>query len=112
MNNFSDEMIDLQTTFRHTFEPELVEEIQSKSKIVELSAGETILEIEQTVRTMPIIIEGNVKVSRGRFNESLKTIDQIAFQKLDERLIVYLKEESKHSGSSLINLSHQPASLF
>ena len=107
MNNFSDEMIDLQTTFRHTFEPELVEEIQSKSKIVELSAGETILEIGQTVRTMPIIIEGNVKVSRGRFNELLKTIDQIAFQKLDERLIVYLKEESKHSGSSLINLSHQ-----
>jgi len=171
-------MIDLQTTFRHTFEPELLEEIQAKSKTVKLTAGETILEIGQTVRTMPIIIEGTVKVSRmdedgrelllyyinpnescamtftcclqqypseiravaeddvtmlaipvsvmdewlakfpswkafvmrtirGRFNELLKTIDQIAFQKLDERLIVYLKEKSKHSGSSLINLSHQ-----
>src|SRR4026209_1106585 len=64
MTNFSDAMIDLQTTFRHTIEPELLEEIQSKSKTVRLAAGETILEIGQTVRTMPIIIEGSVKVSR------------------------------------------------
>ncbi|MEO9257800.1 MAG: Crp/Fnr family transcriptional regulator [Crocinitomicaceae bacterium] len=42
-----------------------------------------------------------------RFNELLKTIDQIAFQKLDERLIHYLKEKSKATGSSLINLSHE-----
>ncbi|MBK9107403.1 MAG: Crp/Fnr family transcriptional regulator [Saprospiraceae bacterium] len=42
-----------------------------------------------------------------RFDELLKTIDQIAFQKLDERLIYYLKEKSKIAGSSLINLSHQ-----
>jgi CRP/FNR family transcriptional regulator len=37
----------------------------------------------------------------------LKAVDQIAFQKLDERLIAYLKEKSKQSGSRLINLSHQ-----
>ncbi|MBK8955030.1 MAG: Crp/Fnr family transcriptional regulator [Saprospiraceae bacterium] len=42
-----------------------------------------------------------------RFDELLKTIDQIAFQKLDDRLILYLKEKSRISGSSLINLSHQ-----
>jgi CRP/FNR family transcriptional regulator len=48
-----------------------------------------------------------MKTIRGRFNELLKTIDQVAFQKLDERLINYLKERSKTSGSSLINLSHQ-----
>ena len=42
-----------------------------------------------------------------RFNELLKTLDQIAFQKLDERLIVYLKEKSKATGSSLINASHE-----
>lgn len=44
---------------------------------------------------------------RNRFNELLKTIDQIAFQKLDERLINYLKEKSKATNSSLINLSHE-----
>ena len=44
---------------------------------------------------------------RHRFNELLKTIDHIAFQKLDERLESYLKEKSKATGSSLLNISHQ-----
>jgi CRP/FNR family transcriptional regulator len=44
---------------------------------------------------------------RSRFAELLKTIDQVAFQKLDERLINYLNQKVNTSGSSLINLSHQ-----
>ena len=48
-----------------------------------------------------------MKTIRSRFNEMLKTIDQIAFQKLDERLVNYLKEKSKTTGSALINLSHE-----
>jgi CRP/FNR family transcriptional regulator len=48
-----------------------------------------------------------MKTIRNRFNEMIKAIDQIAFQKLDERLVNYLKEKSKISGSSLINLSHE-----
>ncbi|CAN5399762.1 Crp/Fnr family transcriptional regulator [soil metagenome] len=48
-----------------------------------------------------------MKTIRARLNELLKTIDQIAFQKMDERLVHYLKEKSKALGSSLINLSHE-----
>jgi CRP/FNR family transcriptional regulator, anaerobic regulatory protein len=48
-----------------------------------------------------------MRTIRARFNEMLKAIDQIAFQKLDERLVTYLKEKSKLSGSAIINLSHQ-----
>lgn len=48
-----------------------------------------------------------MKTIRNRFNELLKTIDQIAFQKLDERLVHYLKEKSKATGSTLVNLSHE-----
>ena len=48
-----------------------------------------------------------MRTIRHRFNELLKTIDHIAFQKLDERLISYLKEKSKTTGSSLLNISHQ-----
>jgi CRP/FNR family transcriptional regulator len=48
-----------------------------------------------------------MKTIRGRFNELLGTIDQIAFHKLDERLVHFLKEKSKASGSALINLSHE-----
>ena len=44
---------------------------------------------------------------RMRFNELLRSIDQIAFMKLDERLITYLKDKSKTTGSSIINASHQ-----
>ena len=48
-----------------------------------------------------------MKTIRSRFNELLKTIDQVAFQKLDERLIYYLKERSHATGSSVLNLSHE-----
>jgi len=48
-----------------------------------------------------------MKTIRYRFHEMLNVIDQIAFQKLDERLVYYLKEKSKVTGSTLINLSHE-----
>lgn len=41
-----------------------------------------------------------------RFLELLKSIESIAFHKLDERLIAYLKEKKHHSGSSVIRGSH------
>lgn len=39
--------------------------------------------------------------------EVIKTIDEVAFKKMDERLVAYLKQKSKITNSSLINLSHQ-----
>lgn len=44
---------------------------------------------------------------KNRFDELLKTIDQIAFRNLDDRLVHFLREQSKMRGSTLINLSHQ-----
>ncbi len=41
-----------------------------------------------------------------RFIELLKTIDAIAFEKLDERLINYLKKKSEVFGKSALQLSH------
>lgn len=41
-----------------------------------------------------------------RFLEMLKSIESIAFHKLDERLIGYLKEKQRLSGSSVIKVSH------
>ena len=48
-----------------------------------------------------------MKTMHTRFNELLRAIDQIAFQKLDDRLISYLKEKAKAKNSTLINLSHE-----
>lgn len=42
-----------------------------------------------------------------RFNELLKTIHMIAFEKLDERLIHYLTEKSKITDSTVLDVSHQ-----
>ncbi|QEM05994.1 Crp/Fnr family transcriptional regulator [Mucilaginibacter rubeus] len=41
-----------------------------------------------------------------RFSELLKSIESIAFHKLDDRLIAYLKEKKRLSGSNLIRASH------
>jgi CRP/FNR family transcriptional regulator len=41
------------------------------------------------------------------FTEVVRSIDDIAFKKTDDRLVSYLKEKSKISGSSLVNLTHQ-----
>ena len=165
-------------TLKNSFEPELLKEMEAKAKTLTAKEGEVILEIGQTVRVIPLLLKGSLKISRldesgrelllyyvntsescamtftccmqqypsevrataesevafiaipiavmedwlgrfptwksfvmrtirSRFNELLGTIDQLAFQKMDERLVHYLKEKSKATGSSLINLSHE-----
>ncbi len=164
--------------FEHLFEKDLIRALHAKAKYVQVGAGATVLDIGQTVRVMPIVLSGTLKISRrddegkeillyyvnpmescamtftccmqqypseiqavaeedvemlaipidvmdewlmkyptwksfvmktirSRFNELLKTIDLIAFQKLDERLIAYLKEKSKATDSTIINASHE-----
>lgn len=44
---------------------------------------------------------------RKRLNDMVNVIDQVAFQKLDERLVHYLKEKSRITGSPLIQISHE-----
>jgi CRP/FNR family transcriptional regulator len=174
----NEESMEIQDRFRDMFEGALTKELEERGKIIHLKRGDVLLEVGQTVRHFPLILEGTVKVARtdedgrelllyylnrnescamtftccmqhypseiravaeddvtmlaipiaateewlvkyptwkafvmqtirSRFNEMLKAIDQIAFQKLDERLINYLREKSTKAGSSLINLSHQ-----
>lgn len=164
--------------FKDVFEPGLIKEMEKKAERVPVEAGKMILDVGQTVRMMPIVLSGVLRVSRmdeegreillyyispdescamtftccmeqfpseirviaeedaelltipiqamdqwlmkyatwksfvmrtirSRFNDLLRTIDQIAFQKLDERLVNYLKEKSRTTGSTLINLSHE-----
>ena len=174
-------MLDIKSAigkFYSVFEPALLEELETKSMLMSVRAGETMINPGQTIRAVPLVLSGTFKVSRvnedghelllyyvkegescamsftccmmshssvikgsaeddsellcvpvtvmdewmtkyptwkrfvmttilGRFTEILKSIDEIAFKKLDDRLINYLKEKSKITGSSLINLTHQ-----
>ncbi|MDO6519406.1 Crp/Fnr family transcriptional regulator [Zobellia uliginosa] len=43
----------------------------------------------------------------NRLNEMLETLDSIAFLKMDERLLKYLREKSRVTGSTTINSTHQ-----
>lgn len=164
--------------FNSIFEPALLEEMEANSMLMHVSAGEAMLNPGQTIRAVPIILNGTFKVSRinddgqelllyyvkegescamtfsccmaaqesvikgsaeedsvllcipvnllegwmtkypswkkyvmttimSRFTEMLKSIDDVAFKKMDDRLVNYLKGKSKATGSSLINLTHQ-----
>lgn len=48
-----------------------------------------------------------MRTIRYRFHEMIMALDQIAFQSLDERLVHYLKQKAKTTGSALVNLSHE-----
>lgn len=44
---------------------------------------------------------------QSRLNEMLDTIDTVAFRKLDERLIQYLREKTRIAESDTISITHQ-----
>ncbi|MEO5978897.1 MAG: Crp/Fnr family transcriptional regulator [Chryseolinea sp.] len=41
------------------------------------------------------------------FTEIVRSIDDVAFKKMDDRLVSYLKQKSSITGSSLVNQTHQ-----
>ena len=173
-----EQVTDYINKFSSVFEPDLLTELETRSMLMQVKGGETMLNPGQTIRAVPLVISGTFKVSRvneegqelllyyvkdgescamtftccmmahasvikgsaeedsvllcvpinvmdewmtkyptwkrfvmttilNRFTEVIKAIDDVAFKKLDERLAHYLKEKSKVTGSSLINLSHQ-----
>ncbi len=42
-----------------------------------------------------------------RFEELLHTVDELAFKKLDERLLTYLEDKAKVSGNNILKVSHR-----
>lgn len=164
--------------FSEFFESSLIAELEAKSILMEVKRGDTMLNIGQIIRAIPLLVSGTVKVSRindegqelllyyvkegescamtfnccmlsqtsvikgvaeedsillcipvalmdewmlkyaswkryvmttilNRFTEMIHCIDEVAFKKMDERLINYLKEKSNISRSKVLNLTHQ-----
>jgi len=54
----------LPVTIQQTFEPDLLQEIETYAKFQTIPVGETIIRIGQTIRVIPIILNGIVKISR------------------------------------------------
>ncbi|WP_318343405.1 Crp/Fnr family transcriptional regulator [Flagellimonas baculiformis] len=55
---------ELLETFRGHFEQPLMEEILEVGKLVEVPAGETIMDIGQYIRSIPLLLSGAIKVLR------------------------------------------------
>jgi CRP/FNR family transcriptional regulator len=47
----------------------------------------------------------------SRFEDMLNAIDQLAFKKMDERIIGYLNNTAKHTKSNIIKMSHQDIAI-
>ena len=168
----------LETVYSSVFEPELLRELQAKSMLINVNAGQTMINVGQTIKMVPLVLDGTLKISRindegqelllyyvregegcamtfscgmmsqaslvkgtaeeditllvvpvkvmdewmlkftswkkfvmttivNEFVEVIKSVDDVTFKKMDDRLVNYLKEKSRITGSALINLTHQ-----
>jgi CRP/FNR family transcriptional regulator len=88
-----------------------MEEKASEIKAIVEDDGEILMlpieKLDYWIQNYPKFRQYSMSTIQLRFEELLKTIDSIAFQKLDVRLIQYLKEKQRIADSSLINLSHE-----
>lgn len=169
---------ELKNKYGYLFEDELLDDIVKVGIYKEIPAGNKIIEIGQYIQSMPLLIEGAIKILRddeegdelllyflesgdtcamtltcclgnarseiravaeldtklimvpvskmeewtrkykswrdfvfqsyhNRLMEMLETIDSIAFLKMDERLLKYLKDKSKVTNSMTISNTHQ-----
>ncbi len=168
----------LETVYATIFEPALLKEVGEKSVLITANAGQPLINMGQTIKMVPMVLDGTLKVSReneegqelllyyvrsgegcamtfscgmmsrtslvkgtaeddltmlcvpvavmeewmqkypswkkfvmttivNEFVDVIKSVDDVTYKKMDDRLVKYLKEKSKITGSSLVNLSHQ-----
>jgi CRP/FNR family transcriptional regulator, anaerobic regulatory protein len=168
----------LEKVYSPIFESALLKEIGEKSMLITASAGQPLINMGQSIKMVPMVLDGTLKVSReneegqelvlyyvksgegcamtfscgmmskvsqvkgtaeddlsmlcvpvsvmeewmqrypswkkfvmgtivNEFIDVIKSVDDVTFKKMDERLVSFLKEKSKITGSSLVNLSHQ-----
>jgi CRP/FNR family transcriptional regulator, anaerobic regulatory protein len=60
--------------------------------------------VDRWMRLYPTWAQFALESYRSRFEELLKTIDHIAFQNMDQRLLFYLQKHKEKTGSSAIYL--------
>jgi CRP/FNR family transcriptional regulator len=56
--------MDITEKFKHNFEPGLLEEMELRAKIITTKENDVILDIGQTVRSMPLLLRGVLKITR------------------------------------------------
>jgi CRP/FNR family transcriptional regulator, anaerobic regulatory protein len=174
----NNEISSLVKVYSPVFEAQLIQELQEKSMLVTATAGQGLINPGQTIKVVPLVLSGTLKVSRinaegqelllyyvregggcamtfscglmsipsqvkgtaeddlsmlcvavptmeewmvkypswkkyvmgtivNEFLDVIKSVDEVTFKKMDDRLVNYLKGKSKIAGSTVINLTHQ-----
>lgn len=56
--------MDITAHFQDIFEPQLLTELRENSKSLTAKAGDVILDVGQTVKFMPLVLKGTIKITR------------------------------------------------
>lgn len=59
------------------------------------------------IKEYPQWLDYIFKLYHKRFEELLKIVNEVAFKKMDERLLNFLKRKSEHTGNNILNLTHE-----
>jgi CRP/FNR family transcriptional regulator len=63
--------------------------------------------ISQVIRESPEMLDYVFRLYHKRFEELLDMVNEVAFKKVDERLIGLLHRKAAHSGSNQISITHE-----
>ncbi|MCC6185627.1 MAG: Crp/Fnr family transcriptional regulator [Chitinophagaceae bacterium] len=59
------------------------------------------------IKDYPQWLDYIFKLYHKRFEELLEVVNDIAFKKMDERLLLFLRKKSENSGQKIINITHE-----
>jgi CRP/FNR family transcriptional regulator len=89
----------LRKIYASVFESALLNEIEEKSILITANGGQTLINMGQNIKVVPMVISGTLKISR--VNEDG-----------DESLVSYLKEKSRITGSGLAYYCRQAENVL
>lgn len=83
----------------------------SKIKAVAEEITEILLiptdKVNLLIKEYPQWLDYIFKLYHKRFEELLQIVNEVAFKKMDERLLNFLKRKSENSGNNTINITHE-----
>jgi CRP/FNR family transcriptional regulator, anaerobic regulatory protein len=62
------------------------------------------------IKEFPEWLDYIFRLYHKRFEELLETLNAVAFKKMDERLLNFIKKKSEHSGSKILQITHEQLS--
>lgn len=82
---------------------EIVAVAEEKTRLIAIPVEK----VEEWICRFPTWKQFVFKTYQRRFDDMIATIDSIAFQKLDERLLAYLKKKAQSCQCSVLQITHE-----